>query len=102
MAGSRTQEVYAVELSWSISMPDHAPTAKFKKRTVFGPQSSANKYCPLNKFSQRFQRRLGLMILPRPTFSDPRRTKKADSFWSAPMSDKMLKLLEFLGVCQEL
>jgi len=27
--------------------------------------------------------------------------EKADSFWSAPMSDKMRKFLGFLGACQE-
>jgi hypothetical protein len=37
VASSETQEVYAVEMSWSISMTDHAPAAKMKKRTVFGP-----------------------------------------------------------------
>ena len=47
---------------WVDVLLSSAHTAKFKKRTVFGPQSSAKLNCPLNKFRQRSQRRLGLML----------------------------------------
>jgi hypothetical protein len=57
------------------------------KRTVFYPWSNAKKYGSLKMFSQRFLERLDLTILPHPTVSARRRKKKADSFWSAPMSE---------------
>jgi hypothetical protein len=59
------------------------------------------KYGSLKRFSQRFLERLALIILPHPTFSERHRKKKADSFWSAPMSEKMRKFLGLLGACQE-
>jgi len=46
--------------------------------------------------------RLDLIDLSLATFFDRRCAKKADSFWSAPISDIMLEFLGFLGVCQEL
>jgi hypothetical protein len=72
-----------------------------QKADSFLSAVQCKKYGSLNRFSQRFLRTLALIILPCPTFSDRRRKKKADSFWSAPMSEKMRKFLGFLGACQE-
>jgi len=72
-----------------------------QKADSFRSAVEHTKLLPFKQVSSEVSEEIGGMLPSPPTFSDRRRAKKADSFWSAPMSDKMPIFLGFRGVCQE-